>query len=335
MLLRNGLLSLRKFDLLSDIYYNDKYIALYIKENEEVFNFKYTEGDKLFVNKAIKRPIIQVGNIKINDNYYDLETAYGYGGCYTNTEDKLFIKKAISEYQKKCNDERIIAEFIRFHPFNDFPIMCSEYLDFNSHDRNVIVKDLYSDILASYTSKVRNTIKRATEKVSFRESKNIDKFIELYTKTMQKNNASDFYFFERKYYQTLIDSQKVKLYEIIFEDDIIAMAFFLFGQEMGHYHLSTNTPLSYKLNSNYALLHNTFNIFKGLGLKYVILGGGTTSNGNDSLFKFKKKFSDELKSFYIGGKIYNEKIYDEYIKLWESQTDKDIKYFLKYRLELE
>lgn len=322
-------------NLLDDIYYSDEYISLYIKENEELFSFEYREEDKLFINKTIKRPISKIGNVDVNDNYYDLETAYGYGGFYTNSEDKLFIKNAMREYDKKCRDEKIIAEFMRFHPFNNFPVLHSEFLDFNLHDRDVIVKNLSSDILASYTSKVRNTIKRATEKVVFQESGNIDKFIELYNATMQKNDASDFYFFEKEYYKTLIESQKVKLYEIVFEDEVIAMGFFLFGQEIGHYHLSANTPLSYKLNSNYALLHNIFNISKGLGIKYFVLGGGATSNVDDSLFKFKKKFSDELKPFYISGKVYNQEIYAQYTKLWESQTDEKIKYFLKYRLEIK
>ena len=67
------------------------------------------------------------------------------------------------------------------------------------------------------------------------------------------------------------------------------MGFFMFGQEIVYYHLSANTPLSYSLNSNYALLHNIFIVSKELGIKYFLLGGGTSSNTDDSLFKFKKK----------------------------------------------
>ncbi len=322
-------------NLLNDIYYSKEYVSLYLKPKEEIFEFKYEKNKNIFYNISIKRPILNIRKIIVTDNYYDLETAYGYGGFYTNSEDKLFIKNAMAEYEKKCRDERIIAEFIRFHPFNNFPVLHAEFLDFNLHDRDVVVKDLSNDILASYTSKVRNTIKRATEKVLFQESENVDKFIELYNATMQKNDARDFYFFEKEYYKTLIESQKVKLYEIVFENEIIAMGFFLFGQEIGHYHLSANTSLSYKLNSNYALLHNIFNISKELGIKYFVLGGGATSNVDDSLYKFKKKFSDELKPFYISGKVYNQEIYAKYTKLWESQTDENIKYFLKYRLEIK
>ena len=206
--------------------------------------------------------------------------------------------------------------------------------DFFDDIFNKVVKDLSMNILDSYSAKVRNIIKRANEKVTVKESKNIDKFIEIYNKTMKKNDASNFYFFDKNYYLTLIKNRNTKLYEVIHNDEIIAMGFFAFNCIFSHYHLSANTEQSYKLNSNYALLDNIFNIAQKLGSKYFILGGGSTPNENDSLLKFKSKFSKELKPFYISGKIYNKEIYDKYIKIWEQQTTNNIKYFLKYRLDI-
>ncbi len=322
-------------NLLNDIYYSEDYISLYIKEYEELFSFEYKEKGKIFINKTIKRPIITIGNTSLNSQYYDLETAYGYGGFYTNTDDTSFIKNAMIKYEKRCQDENIIAEFIRFHPFNNFPIEHNNFLDFNIYDRDVVIKKLSTNILASYSSKVRNTIKRANEKISVNESKNIDKFIELYNETMKKNEASDFYFFEKNYYIKLLENSEMKLYEVIYQNNIIAMGFFAISGSFAHYHLSANTKESYGLNSNYALLDTIFNKAQEYGSKYFILGGGTTSNKDDSLFKFKKKFSKNLKPFYISGKIYNKEIYDKYTKIWEEQSEENIKYFLKYRLEIK
>lgn len=92
--------------------------------------------------------------------------------------------------------------------------------------------------------------------------------------------------------------------------------------------------MSYKLNSNYALLHNIFEISKELGVEYFMLGCGTTSNADDPLLKFKNKFSQDTKLFYISEKIYNEEFYNRYNNLWKEQSSEDIKYFLKYRLKL-
>ena len=237
-------------NLMNDIYYNDDYISLYIKENEELFSFEYKEEDKTFINKTIKRPILKIGNTKINDGFFDLESAYGYGGVYTNSDDKIFLNKAIQEYTKKCEDEKIVAEFMRFHPFNAFPINHNSLLDFNIYDRDVVVKDLSENIMDSYNSKVRNTVKRANEKVEIKESNNIDKFIELYNATMKKNDATEFYFFDKKYYLDLLKSCEVKLYEVLHQDEVIAMGFLMFSTDIAHYHLSANSDISYKLNSN-------------------------------------------------------------------------------------
>jgi ribosomal protein S20 len=320
-------------NLINDIYYSKEYVSLYIQEDEELFEFKYQKENNIFYNISIKRSIDQIGNMRLNEKFYDLESAYGYGGFYTNSNDKSFIKIAMKKYEEKCQDENIIAEFMRFHPFNNFPKYYSNFLDFNFYDRDVVVKDLSSNILSSYKSKVRNIIKRSNEKVIIQKSENIDNFIELYNKTMYKNNADKFYFFDKSYYIDLLENKNIELYEVQNEGEIISMGFFMFGEDIAHYHLSANSDLSYKLNTNYALLNYAFNQAKERKISNFILGGGTTSSKEDNLFKFKNKFSKDIKPFYISGKIYNQEIYDKYNKIWQEQSKEDIKYFLKYRLE--
>jgi len=321
-------------NLLADIYYSNEYISLYLKKGEILFDFEYREENLFFINKAIKRPIKQIGDIAIDDGYYDLETAYGYGGFYTNSDDKHFIKRAFKEYYKKCENEKIIAEFIRFHPFNNFPIKYNNYLEFNIYDRDVVIITLNKNIIDSYSSKVRNIIKKADKKVTIQKSDNLIKFINLYNGTMKRNSATDFYFFSEDIFKNLYKIKNIDLYKVVFENEIIAMGFFIKGEDFIHYHLSANSILSYSLNANYALLYNLSEIGKKEGKSYFILGGGTTSLADDSLLKFKKKFSKETKPFYISGKIYNKKMYRRYIELWEEQSKVEVKYFLKYRLDI-
>jgi len=63
-----------QFDLLNDIYYNDEYISLYVKQGEELFNFKYVENNNILANKSIKRPIKKIGRIKVSDGFFDPAT---------------------------------------------------------------------------------------------------------------------------------------------------------------------------------------------------------------------------------------------------------------------
>jgi hypothetical protein len=327
-------LSLKKFNLLEDIYYSNEYISLYIKEDEELFSFEYKEDNKIFVNKTIKRPIKKIGNEDVNDGYYDLETAYGYGGFYTNSGDKEFLEKAFNSYKLKCNEERIIAEFIRFHPFNDFPVY-SELLEFNLQDRDIVVVNLTTNLLSNYSKKTRYIIRQATKNIECGISYELDTFFNIYQLTMLKNKADEFYFFSKEFFLRLLDNESVSLYAATLDGKIVSMALFIFGEDFAHYHLSANTEESYKYGANYALLQYVFEQAQKKEKKYVILGGGTTSNDEDSLLKFKKKFSKETRPFYISGKIYNQKMYEKYNKVWLGQSGKDIKYFLKYRLEIE
>ena len=331
-------MSLEKFNLLNDIYYSKEYVSLYLKENEEIFEFEYKEDNLIFYNIAIKRPITKIGNEVVSDEYFDLETAYGYGGFYLNTENQEFIKIALKKYEQKCLEEKIIAEFIRFHPWNTFPYKYKEFLDMNIYDRDVVYVDLSlskEQRWKNYSSNTRNILRKCERALVFQKTDDIEMFIELYEKTMDKNNAADFYYFSREYYEQLLDNRNIELYEVRQDNRTISMAFFMFGGEIGHYHLSANDYEMRKYNANYFILDQIFDIAKNKGEKYFLLGGGTTGSKDNSLLKFKQKFSPLIKQFYISGKIYNHEIYNKYIQAWEQQSKEEIRYFLKYRLEIQ
>lgn len=325
-------------NLLNDIYYSKEYISLYLKDNEEIFEFEYKEDNFIFYNIAIKRPITKIGNVDIGDGYFDLETAYGYGGFYLNTENQEFVKIALEKYEQHCLEEKIIAEFIRFHPWNTFPQNQKEFLNMNSYDRDVVYVELSlskEERWKNYSSNTRNILRKCEKELVFQKSDNIKAFIELYEKTMDKNNATDFYYFSREYYEQLLSNENIELYEIKQDGKIISMAFFMFSDEIGHYHLSANDYEMRRYNANYFILDQIFEIAKNKGKKYFLLGGGTTSDIDDSLLKFKQKFSSLTKLFYISGKIYNNEIFSKYRQVWEQQSKEEIKYFLKYRLEIQ
>jgi hypothetical protein len=335
-------LNLEKYNFLEDVYYSKEYISLYLKDDEEIFEFEYKEDDFIFFTIAIKRPITKIGNQIIDDGYYDLETAYGYGGFYVNTENEEFLKKAFEKYNKKCLEENIIAEFIRFHPFNNFPLHHSKFLDFNVHDRDTVYVNLqneYELIQNLYASSLKRNINKAKKlELNFKaediNAETIKAFIDLYNLTMQKNNASDFYFFDQVYFENLFNLKNVELYSVVYNDKIINMVIMFNSNGVLYYHLGSTHPEYYSLNANPYIFDNIIRSFSQKN-SFLYFGGGTTSASDDSLLKFKQKFSSLRKPFYIGGKIYNDEIYNKYKTIWKEQSKQDIKYFLKYRLEIK
>jgi UDP-N-acetylbacillosamine alanyltransferase len=330
-------LSVEKFNLLDDIYYQKDYISLYLKKNESIFEFNFNEGDVFFYNIAIKRPITQIGNVLVGDGYFDLETVYGYGGYYTNSQDEAFIQRALTVYNEKCTKEKIIAEFIRFHPFNNFPIDNPDFLKFCVRDRDVVYVDLNltkDERWSTYSKKTRNLLRHCEKQLSFDKDNKIGNFPDLYNQTMHKKNAEDFYYFDNDYYQSIIEKELASLFSVSVDGHTASSGLFMFSDIFAHYHLSANNYEMRQYNANYHLLDRLFQEAKKSGKSFFLLGGGTTSCETDTLLKFKKKFSKLTKGFYIGGNIYNAEIYDRYNEVWDNQAQTLLPYFLKYRLEI-
>lgn len=321
--------------LLEDIYFKKSYVELYLKSNEEVFEFEYRENDYIFHQIGIKRLITKIGDVKVSDGFYDLETAYGYGGIICNTDNENFIEKAVSRYQKQIKAENIFVEFARIHPFNDNLFFSKKYYDFLSLDRQTVIVDTTLETAERkrlYSSTTRNILKHCEKKLTFEQTEDIESFNELYQKTMARNQADSFYYFDLEYFKKLLILENTCLFFVRNEtNDIVSAAFFMFSETLGHYHLSANNDDFRNLNGNYFMLDSIFEFAKNKNIKYFHLGGGRTNQTDDSLLRFKQKFSKATKDFYIAGKIYNKSIYDRYNKIRENETEEDIKFFLKYR----
>lgn len=318
-----------------DVYFDEDYINLYLKDDESVFKFSYEENGNKLSHVAIKRPIKKIANSAIHDGFFDLETVYGYGGFLTNSEDERFLTHALEEYAKYCNQNNIIAEFVRYHPFQGISETIKAWFDFFSKDRDTVVIDLSGskeERWASYGKKTRNILRRCGEQLVFNESKDITAFLDLYFQTMKKNTADEFYFFQENYFHELLALDNVKLYEVSYSNAVVSTGFFMFGDEIAHYHLSGNNAAYTKLNGNYFLLDSVCDVMRTeYKMKHFHLGGGRTNLENDSLLRFKKKFAEKTLSFCIAGKVYNRTIYEQYNRLWLAQNE-DASYFLKYRL---
>lgn len=332
---------MKKIDLLKDIYYQKEYASLYLTKGNTLFEFDYQDGADRFYNLAVKRPIERVGNVVVDDSYYDLETAYGYGGCYSTTADQGFLQKAFDAYSQQCMDERIIAEFVRFHPYNTFPSINSGYLDFFTVDRQTVSIELTvekEERWSKYSSTTRNILRKAAQILLFRKTDDIDSFMQMYQSTMEKNNANSFYYFPREYYEKLLAMGNVKLFAVEYENNIINMSFVLIGRDLAHYHLSANNINFAKLHGNYFLLDSVCDYIKlnHPAVSLFHLGGGRTNLEDDSLLAFKSKFSWIRNDFYIAGKIFNRAIYQKYTEafLTVHPEFRSAKFFLKYRMEV-
>lgn len=316
------------YDYKKSIYYNKDYANLYLDSSSELFEFYFEEKGCYFYNLAIKRDIENTG-------FYDLETPYGYGGYITNCDNKEFVEKAFRKYKEHCYNQNIIAEFIRFYPFNIFPSKYGFLLDFVSINRQTVIVDLTlskQERWKNYSSTTRNEIRKSEKYLNFNVDKSkIENFIRLYYNTMDKNRADKFYYFSESYFYKIIRNENVNLFCITNKNDsIISMSIFLEDDKVASYHLSAK---DYEVRgegvvgANYFLLDQIFDYYKSKGKKIAFLGGGRSGSSDDDLLKFKMKFSKSFLPFYIGGVIFNRERYDYLCEKYKKSPEK----FLAYR----
>ncbi|UJF25328.1 peptidoglycan bridge formation glycyltransferase FemA/FemB family protein [Suttonella sp. R2A3] len=326
----------KKFNLLNDIYYQDSYSKLYLAGDGELFDYVFKDGEKYISFYSIKRKIENVYGVPVEEELYDLETPYGYGGPLTNSNDTAFLNSAFEAYRQHCIKEKIVCEFIRFHPFNTLS-RHSSLFDFILKERTVVMVDLSLSTearWAQYSKTTRNVLRKAYKKLSYEYgSKSFDDFKQLYDLTMNKNSAEEFYYFKPEYFEGLSSISGIELIEVKLDNDIVSSGFFMYGSDISHYHLSANNQSFMRENGNYLLLDCAFERAKEKGCRWMMLGGGRTADENDNLFKFKSKFSDVKLPFYIAGVDFMPEVRARLNKMWQNEHNDKItpKLFQLYR----
>ena len=320
-----------------DIYFKEEYAKLYKEiEKGEVENFCFENelGKVLFI--YIKREVI-LDNIK----YYDIITPYGYGGpLIQNCKDKN-TDKLISLFWEKFLEyaflNKIICSFVRFHPIEKNYEYCRDIMELERISSTVCIdlnseEQIWSDISSKCRNIIRKSIKNNVMVIEDENLKKINDFQNLYYDTMKKNNADEYYFFKEEFFEQLkfLKEKEITHFYALHEDKIISSILVLMGDEYLHNYLSANSQEGYSLNANSLLLYEIAKYGLKRGYKYFHLGGGY--GGDDSpLFKFKSSFhKNHTLSFYIGKKIFNQKIYDELCQK-AGIDNRSLNYFPLYR----
>lgn len=307
-----------------DIYYLEEYVKLYEDEAGRALCAVCLEDEQILLMPYIRKKI---------DGFFDFETAYGYGGPITNCDDMEWIQRAFDEMKNLFMREKYVCGFIRFHSLLD-NVRISEHQMTTSFDRSTVAirtdrseEEIWSEQIIS---KNRNMIRKAGKNGLIYKAEydfaSLDEFVKLYNSTMSRLGAEDFYFFNDNYYKTFVEKFKDKAFlgTIRKDEELICAALFMYSEEYGHYHLEGSNHAYSNLAANNLLLWKTALEFGKLGVKEFHLGGGYNSQPENSLLKFKKSFSNNMKEFHIGKWIFNEEKYTELKENWAKRYPEKI-----------
>jgi len=326
-----------------DIYFTPEYYKLYEDYGDGIAHcFIYEKDGDIALYPFLKNSVNEIGYI-LDDQYYDIQGAYGYNGIVSTTDKEHFINSfylAFDDYHAKSN---IIAEFTRFHPLLENYKFSQERMSVFFDRKTVFVdlKNSYESILHDFQKTTRKQLKRCHHKHNLEveiienDISQIEVFYSIYTEAMARVQSIEYLYFNIEYFRKLISTTKSALFIAKQECKPIAAIIAFYNDYYIHGHLG-GALTDFLNTSSYSLLYSEIIKFgKEKGCKYFHVGGGATNEIDDKLLLFKLNFSDTTADFYIGKKIHNQLIYDNVIKQWENKfpekTDLFKNRILKYR----
>ncbi len=308
-----------------DVYFTPEYYSLYQNYGDGIAQcFVCKSGGEIALYPYLINPISILG-YKLDKEYYDIQGAYGYNGIITSSENADFIAAFWEAFDGYCQENRIIAEFTRFHPLLNNQRLASPKMK-TFFSRHTVMLDLSLDIddiwKTQISAKNRNMIRKAErEGVTIVESDDYETFYRLYNGTMADLHAEDYYFFPKNYFDEyrFAFRDKSMLCFAILEGKVIAGSMFMFSDDYAHYHLSARNREYSRYAANNLILWYAIKKAKAIGCKWFHFGGGTTGDDDDPLLHFKRNFSKELGEFWFGKRIHNQSTFDIIVAQWRDR----------------
>lgn len=326
-----------------DIYWLSGYVrAFRLHGDGEPMLLYYEDGDLRGINVVMKRDIAHdkhfVGKIPEGE-YFDLATPYGYGGWLFEGEEKEdSFDKFSEEYTSLCKDNKIVSEFVRFHPvLENASFINDRYYDTVLLGPTVAIElDDKEKIWERYSSKNRSHIRVAMKEgvsVKIDNSKEaFEQFMKIYETTMDHDDADSYYYFDRDFFESVRKDLEGSgtIFTAYLGDVAIASSIMLYSEKYMNYHLSGQLFEYRRYSGTSVILDEAAKWGCDKGFRWLHLGGGLGAK-EGPLYEFKKAFykKGEDKKFHIGRKIFDEERYNELLGMREGDLDEG--FFPRYR----
>ena len=275
------------------------------QEGGDAILVHYDKGGLRIALPLIIRPIGDVPGLSNVNDVWDATSVYGYvGPVITGKQDmSLDFQKTLYHF---LTENRIVALFSRLHPLlHQLPIL-NGLGDQIAMGPTVSI-DLTTNEevqIAAYRKSTRYEVRKAQEEGvrAYRDGRweHFDRFIQLYHQTMERVGASDYYLFDRAYFEPLRDKLGLGLQLFVAELDgqIISASLFFHHNHIIQYHLSGSDDSFRHLAASKLIIDATRQWGITVGAKTLHLGGGVGAQ-RDGLWRFKKGFSDRTHTFSV------------------------------------
>lgn len=313
--IENGQEWARALEMFSKLSFGVHYLFAY----HELYSAKstpeavlYHDGGESFFLPYLKSTIPEE---LIGSGYFDMESAYGYGGPLATCSDDAFHAAAWEAVRESLAERGVIAGFLRFDPVVNNAAWFTPQFVGKVFNREVVLLNMSKDedrIWSDYSQSVRNKIRKSlksgvTVSIDSGQDAMMD-FAKKYRQLMADLDAGSFYHFENHYFVSIYDTlgKGASLIWAEHQGERVGAALLLEHNGVVTYHLSVVQKECKKLGVACLLRHEAVKLAQANGHKVINYGGGLSGESSDPLFKFKAGFSSERGRFYVGKVVFDE-----------------------------
>ncbi len=270
------------------------YARLYARPCDRVVCVVSEEAEGAVLFPLLLRPLAAEPWSRAGERRWDAVSPYGYGGPFArgsrSPDDALFWQ----EYARWCEREGIVSTFARLSLFPDQLANTPSPVEERGPNVVVALDSNVDELWRSYDRKVRKWVRVAESaglevELDF-EGARLDAFCSVYSHTMQRNGAADWYHFPRSFFQSLVERLHgfYVFFHALLGGEVVSSNLLLYSRHHVYAFLAGTLADAFPLGPNYLLKHRALTWAAAAGKRSFVLGGGCKPN--DGLLHFKRAF---------------------------------------------
>jgi hypothetical protein len=293
-----------------DIHFLPEYGRVYrLSHGFEPLLALYCDDDGYVIQPLVRRPLDGLPFIAAaadGGGHADIANPYGYGGPLSNRDGlaarRLYARFA-ADFADWCDKRDLASEFASLHPFlvdhqlaliGDALAPRHEkdvvFIDLE-RDRGAVSKDLRKGHCSSIALARRSGVR--VERVDA-NAVNIAAFSAIYYATMRRRHAASRWFVPECYFPACVGelgAGRTSLFFATVGGELESACLLLHEFGTAYYHFAATAAKYPALGVNNLMVFEAAIWARARGYRRYHLGGGVTSDKNDSLLRFKSGFS--------------------------------------------
>ena len=302
-----------------EVFAHPDYVALYTTEGAKAMCASSSIDGQHVLYPFLFRPLATEPSLAaVGRGKADLSSPYGYGGPF-RWGGAGPIPQFWREFEQWSLGEGVVSEVIRFSLFPDSLLPYAG--EFKPLATN-IVRTLGDDeeaLWRGFEHKVRKNVNRArsagvTIEVD-EKGERLAEFLEVYSGTMGRRNASQAYYFSREFFEQIHSKLhgQFAYFFAVHESRVVSAELVLVSAHRVYSFLGGTEAEAFPLRPNDLLKFEVMRWAKQRGKQQFVLGGGYEPD--DGIYRYKLSFApDGVIPFGIGCRVFCRETYNELVK---------------------